>query len=122
MKPQRRHLDTIVSRIMVAHRVLLIAGTAMLAVATSRLAQDASDEGSWILAVGASIVMYAADVIGTLELASDELRRSTSGQLSMKPDATRMDVFRYRAPRMTLQALFIGFALVALGLVWPKLW
>jgi hypothetical protein len=104
---------------MMAHRVILIAGTAMLAVATSRIAQHVSDEGSWVLAVGAGFVMYGADALGAAELESEQLRRSTPGRPPKDRDATRMDMFRYRAPRLTLQVLLIGIALILLGLAWP---
>ena len=121
MKRLHDYVDAIVARVMVAHRVFLIAGTAMLAVATSRVASNASDEGSWLLAVGGGVVMYAADVLGAVELASDELRRSTPGQPLKNHTAIRIDMFRSRAPRMTFEVLMVGIALILLGLLWPKI-
>jgi len=121
MKSLRERGDAIVARVMTAHRVVLIAGTAMLAVATSRLANDVGDEGSWVLAVGAGCVMYAADILGSVETASEELRRSTPGQLPKGRDATRIDVYRSRAPRMTLPVMLGGSLLILFGLLWPTL-
>jgi hypothetical protein len=106
---------------MTAHRFMLIAATALLAVATSRLAHSVSDAGSWLLAMGAGIVMYEADVLSGLERASEELRRSAGGELAKDPDATRLNMFRYRAPKMTLQLVTLGCILIALGFAWPQI-
>ena len=108
--------DTAVARIMSAHRFMFIAATAMLAVATSRVAADSNDAGSWILAVGAGIVMYEADVIGGLERASERLWHSAK-QVNKPFDATRVDMFTSRAPRLTFGWLGFGWVCIVAGLL-----
>jgi hypothetical protein len=102
---------------MAAHRFLLIAGTAMLAFGTARVASDTSDAGGWIMAVGAGVVMYVADVCGGLNRESEELWRSTPEHGDKTLNETRADVFRTRAPRLALAWLAVGFLGIAVGLV-----
>jgi branched-subunit amino acid permease len=105
------------TRAMAAHRFLLIVGTAMLAFGTARVASDASDIAGWVMAVGAGVVMYVADVCGSLERESEELWRSTPEHGDKTLNETRADVFGTRAPRLALIWLAVGCLCIAVGLV-----
>jgi hypothetical protein len=101
---------------MAAHRFLLIAGTAMLAFGTARVASDTSDAGGWIMVVGAGVVMYVADICGGLDRESEELWRSTPEHGGKTLNETRADVFGTRAPRLALAWLVVGCLGIAVGL------
>ena len=96
-----------------SHRSLFIAATALLAVGTSRIADAAQDWGSWLLTLGAAVIMYVSDLCGEIDRDSAQLARSTA-----KPaKKARVDMFDSNAPRGTFAALVIGSVAIVAGLV-----
>lgn len=96
-----------------SHRALFIAATALLAVGTSRLADAAQDWGSWLLTLGAAVIMYVSDLCGEIDRDSAQLARSTS-----KPaKKARVDMFDSSAPRGTFASLVVGSLMIAAGLI-----
>jgi hypothetical protein len=106
--------SVIEARAVGAHRFLFIAATAVLAVGTSRVADNSSDTGSWLLTVGGALVMYFADICSDIDRASEELTSSTSAPRN----ETRSDLFRLRAPKGTLPLMSLGWLIVLIGLIW----
>lgn len=93
------------------HRLLLVVGTVLIAVAASRLAAGSSSASAWLVLVGGAILMYEADVASELELTS--IRLSRSSDISMS--ASRRDLLSSGRPRLLVFVVLISLALIAAG-------
>jgi hypothetical protein len=94
------------------HRVLFVVGTVVLAVAGSRVANDLSEYGSWIL-VAASVGMIAAsDVAREMEQVATVLAESSRAEIG----TARRDVVEARSPRWLPWAL-IGSVLLLVATI-----
>ena len=93
-----------------AHRPLLIGGTVAIAIAGSRIANDAGDWGSWIALVGGAGILFVADVLAGLEADAGFLVSTTDADRA----TARLDV--YKAGGATyLGALTLLFLVMVLG-------
>jgi hypothetical protein len=102
----------LVQLVLPGHRWILIAGTTILAVATSFLVADASNFANWLLVIGGGLIMYVSDVCREVEGANRDLASASHRRTS----DTRVDIFDAEAPRFTLLAFVIGCVAVAAGL------
>lgn len=106
-------VDQVVAKIIYAYRVLFVAGTAILAVGTSRIAAGDGDVHSWLLTIGAACLMYGADVCGEIEGVS----RNLSGRTSKSLNEARADVFRSHSSWFTMGLIVGGICLLIVGLI-----
>jgi hypothetical protein len=106
-----RATDSFIAGIVRSHRFVFIAATAVLAIGTSRVAVDVGEWRSWLLTLGAALLMYVSDQCGEIEEKSRDLARTTGRPASK----ARADVFRSDAPRGTSLGLGIGLILLLAG-------
>jgi hypothetical protein len=109
----RRPLRAIAAGIVAGHRSLFIAGTAVLAVGTTELTDDACRTGPWLVTLGAAVLMYVGDVLDEVNRDSLDLSRRTETMLAQ----ARLDVFAERSPRRTTAALLVAVGAIASGFV-----
>lgn len=108
-----RAIDRSIAGIVRSHRFIFITSTVVLAIGTSRVADNVCEWSSWLLTTGAAFTMYISDLCGDIERKASDLSRPTSKPLVK----TRVDVFRSEAPPWAFAALVIGVILLAVGFV-----
>jgi hypothetical protein len=106
-----RVTDSFIAGVVRSHRFVFIAATAVLAIGTSRVAVDVAEWRSWLLTLGAALLMYVSDLCGDIEEKSRDLARTT-GRPAAK---ARVDVFRSDAPKGTFLGLGFGLLLLIAG-------
>ena len=106
-------VDRVVANVIYAYRVLFVAGTAILAVGTSRIAAGDGAIHSWLLTVGAACLMYGADVCNEI----DGVSRKLAGRTSKSLDEARADVFRSHSSWFTMGLIGGGACLIVIGLI-----
>jgi hypothetical protein len=94
------------------HRSWLIVATIILAIAASRVAV-APKLGTWLIIVGAAVLMYVSDVLRGVEEDAAELARSTSHDRKV---ALR-DVFSAHGPVRICLAIVLGCSLIVAGFI-----
>src|SRR5215218_403593 len=104
-------VDQVLANVIYAYRVLFVAGTAILAVGTSRIAAGDGDFRSWLLTVGAAGLMYGADVCGEI----DGVSRKLAGRTSKSLTEARADVFRSHSSWFTMGLIGGGACFVVVG-------
>jgi len=95
------------------HRALLVASTASLAIAASRIAADPGLTGSWISLVASSLLLYVADVLAEVDSSAVTLSKSAGHPASK----TRWDVFEANMPRLTVPAILLAIGLMLGGFI-----
>lgn len=94
------------------HRSSLILATILLAIAAARTAVSPT-LGTWLILVGAAILMYLSDLLREIEENAAELARSTK----LDRSRTRRDIFAAHRPILIGVAVFAGCGLVVAGFV-----
>lgn len=95
-----------------AHRWLLLTATVILAIATTFVAERATEVGNWLALAGAAVLMYMADIFREIDSASRDLARK-----SERPRRdTVADMFDADAPRLCFALVAVGTGLIVAGL------
>ena len=94
------------------HRSWLIVATIILAIGASRIA-IAPKLGTWLIVIGAALLMYVSDVLRGVEEDAAELARSTSHD----KEVARRDVFRAHGPVRMCLAIVLGCSLIVAGFI-----
>jgi hypothetical protein len=97
-----RGLARLSSLVIAAHRVWLLAGTVLVAVATTRLTGASSHAHDWLVLMGGAGLMYVADVFRRVDSDAHELVRNAG------PEAP--DIHRART-KIESRKTYVGFAL-----------
>lgn len=93
------------------HRAFFVAGTALLAVAASLLAQDVDEPGHWLIALGSALVMLVSDVLREVEEMGKGLAELSRKSLKQ----TRADMLETRRQGWLLAGMLLGGCCVATG-------
>lgn len=105
--------SALVSALVSTHRVFFIAGTVVLAVGTSRLADKPCVLANWLLSLAGASLMVVGDSLLETDRISTDLHRSSGRQLR----DCRTDMFSMRHPRIIVGIAVVGLASGAAALV-----
>ena len=108
-----RFNDAASAAVVAGHRTLFIGGTAILAVGTTELTEDACQVAPWFLTVGAAMMMYLGDLLGELDRDSLDLSRSTG----VERRQARADLFAKKSPSLTALALILAAGAMIAGVL-----
>lgn len=103
-------MNRLAGAILRSHRLVLIGGTSLLAIAASRLSVDLSSAGAWITLVGGACLMYTADLASEMESEAQRLARSAQAEIT----SVRQDVLAGRT-HFVVGGSSAGVLLIAAG-------
>lgn len=104
-------MNRVAGAILRLHRLVLVAGTALLAIAASRLSVELGSGGAWITLFGGGCLMYAADVASEIENEAQRLARSAHADIV----TARQDVLAAGRIRVVVGGTALGVVLIASG-------
>ena len=101
------------ARVAELHRALFVLATTGVAISGSRIASDPGEHHSWLFALGFGLLLFAADVLKSVEESAVALSRTSAQPLGR----TRVDRFIASQPGRTIAVIVAGLLAIAIAAV-----